>query len=148
MAATAFEFFNHFKGELGKANVDLSGTNNKFNLVLLGSASTVESHINDWSTYSSVAGELSTDNGYTAGGKELTVNWSVKTTSSTWSWTFNTVVFTAGASSALVDVKYALVYAVTSSILVMYTRLTTAALTVSAGQELHIYPTTVAFELN
>ena len=148
MAATAFEFFNNFKKQLGLGNIDLSGTSTSFKMILLGSASTVESHANDWNNYASVNGELATDNGYTAGGKALTVNWSVKTTTSTYSWTFNTVVFTAAAASAMTDVKYALIMTATSSILVCYSKLTTAAVTVTAGQEYHIYPTTVAFELN
>ena len=148
MAATAWEFFNNFKSQLGSGAIDLTGTNTSYKMILLGSASTVESHVNDWNTYSSVNGELATDNGYTQGGKALTVNWSVKTTTSTFSWTFNTVAFTAGASSALVNIKYALIMTATSSILVMYSKLSTAAIDLAAGQVINIYPNPVAFELN
>lgn len=148
MASTAWEIFNNFKSQLAQGNIDLSGTGTTFKMILLGSASTVESNIDNWNTYTSVSGELATDNGYTQGGKALTVNFSVKTTTSTFSWTFNTVAFTAGASSALTDVKYVLIMTATSSILVMYSKLTTAAVTVAAGQEIRIAPATVAFELN
>lgn len=148
MAATAWEIFNHFKRLLGTGQVDLSGSNTTFKMILLGSASTVESHINDWSTYGSVVGELATGNGYTQGGKALTVNFSVKTTTSAFSFLFNTVTFTAGASSALPDVKYAMVIMATASIPVMYTRLTTAAMTLAAAQELNIYPNPIAFDLS
>lgn len=148
MAATAWEFFNAFKSALGRGLVDLSGSTTTFRMILLGSASPVESRINTWSSYSSVTGELPTDNGYTAGGKTITVNWSVKTTTSTFSFSFATVTFTAGASSSLPDIKYALIMTQTSSLLVMYTRLTTAAVTLSPAQEYNIYPNPVAFELN
>lgn len=148
MAATAFEFFNNFKKQLGSGAIDLTGTNTTFRMILLGSSSTVESHINDWNTYSSVNGELASANGYTQGGKNLTVNFSVKTTTSVLSFVFNTVVFTAAAGSALTNIKYALIMTATSSLLVMYSRLTTAAIDLAAAQELHIYPNPVAFELN
>ncbi len=148
MAATAFEFFNHFKHLLGTGQIDLSGNTTSFKMILLGSASTIESHVNDWSTYGSVAGELSTDNGYTQGGKALTVNFSVSSTTSLFSFLFNTVTFTAGASSAMPDIKYVAIITATTSMLVCYSRLTSAALTLSAAQELNIYPNPVAFTLN
>jgi len=146
MAATAFEFYNKFKDELGKGNVDLSGSTTTFSMVLANSASNAGDAT--LASYASLTNELATDNGYTAGGKALTVNWSVKTTTSTFSYTFATVVFTAAAASAMANVKFAVVRTNTSSILVMYSQLSTAELTVPAGNELHIYPNTVAFELN
>jgi len=148
MAATAWEFFNSFKEHLGKGDVDLTGTNTTFKMILLGSASTVESHVADWSIYTSVNGELASANGYTQGGKALTVNWSVKTTTSAYSWTFNTVTFTAAAASALTNIKYVLIMTQTASILVCYSKLTTAAIDLSAGQELNIYPNPIAFDLS
>jgi len=146
MAATAWEFYNNFKNQLGQGAIDLTGTGTTFNMVLCGSTTNAgDATLN---SYTSLTGELATDNGYTSGGKALTVNWSVKTTTSTYSWTFNTVAFTAGAASAMTNVKYAVIMTITSSVLVCFSQLTTAALTVPAGKELIIEPNPVAFELN
>lgn len=146
MAATAWEFYNHFKDQLGGGLVDLNGVTTTFNMVLCGS--TTNANDATLTSYTSLTGELATDNGYTVGGKALTVNWSVKTTTSTFSWTFNTVAFTAAAASAMINVKYAVIMTNTSSILVCFSQLTTAALTVPAGKELIVEPNPVAFELN
>lgn len=146
MAASAWEFYNAFKEKLGSGSVDLTGTNTSFSMVLCGS--TTNANDATLSTYSSLTGELATDNGYTVGGKAMTVNWSVKTTTSTMSWTFNTVAFTAAAASAMTNVRYAVIITNTASIMVCWSELTTAALTVPAGKELIIEPNPVAFELN
>jgi hypothetical protein len=146
MAATAWEFYNNFKDQLGGGTVDLNGVTSSFNMILCGSTTNAaDATLN---SYASLTGELATDNGYTQAGKLLTVNWSVKTTTSTYSWTFNTVAFTAAATSAMTNVKYAVIMTVTSSILVCFSQLTTSALTVPAAKELIIEPNPVAFELN
>lgn len=145
MAATAWEFYNNFKSALGSGSIDLSGTNTSFTMRLYSSASNA-------ATASLVSGgqvtnELTAgDNGYTI--RPLTVNWSVKTTTSTYSWTFNTVVWTAPAGSALTNVKFAVIMTQTASILVCWSQLSTAEITVPAGTELHISPNPVCFELN
>ena len=146
MAATAFEFYNHFKSQLGGGLVDLNGVNTTFNMILCGS--TTNAADATLTSYGSLTGELATDNGYTVGGKALTVNFSVKTTTSTYSFTFNTVAFTAAAASAMTNVGYAVIMTNTSSILVCWSKLSTAALTVPAAKELIIEPNPVAFELN
>ena len=146
MAASAWEFYNSFKSKLGTGLVDLSGTGTSFQMALCGS--TTNAADATLSSYGSITGELAADNGYTVGGKAMVVNWSVKTTTSTFSWTFNTVAFTAAAASAMDNVKYAVIYTLTASILVCWSQLTTAALTVPAGKELIIEPNPVAFELN
>lgn len=145
MAATAFEFFHQFKYKLGTGAIDLSGVGDSFSLVLCSSASNVAATL---STYGSLTGELATDNGYTAGGRALTVNFSAKATASVFSFTFNTVVWTAPAGSALTNVKFAVIRTNTSSLLVCWSQLSTAEITVPAGNEFHVYPNTVAFELH
>ena len=146
MAASAWEFYNNFKNQLGGGAVDLNGVGDTFNMILCGS--TTNANDATLNSYSSLTGELAADNGYTTGGKAMTVNWSVKATTSTYSWTFNTVAFTAAAASAMTNVRYAVIMTNTSSILVCWSELTTAALTVPAGKELIIEPNPVAFELN
>lgn len=146
MAASAWEFYNTFKNQLGGGLVDLNGVNTTFNMILCGS--TTNAADATLGSYGSVTGELATNNGYTAGGKAMVVNFSVKTTTSTYSFTFNTVAFTAAAGSAMINVKYAVIMTNTSSILVCWSELTTAALTVPAAKELIIEPNPVCFELN
>jgi len=144
--ASAWEFYNSFKSKLGTGLVDLSGTNTTFKMALFGSAANVADAT--LSAFASCTGEQALNSNYAAGGKALTVNWSVKTTTSTFSWTFLTVSFTAAAGSAMNDCKYAVIYTQTASILVCWSQLSTAAIDVTAGKELIIAPATVAFELN
>lgn len=149
MAVTAWSFYRHFIRQVLTGNIDMSGTGTTFRMVLCNSASNAESTAL-LSSYGSLTGELATDNGYTAEGKALAgVNLSIKTTTSIFSWLFNTVVFTAAAGSAMTGVKYVVIRTATSSILVAYSRLSTAEITVPAGNELHIGPeaASVHFEM-
>ena len=84
---------------------------------------------------------------YPAEGKALTVNWSVKTTTSTYSWTWNTVFFTA-SGTAINNVKFAVIATQTASILVCWSQLTTAEFNVALDNTLVIEPNPVCFELN
>lgn len=147
MAATAWQFYNNFKKALGNGSIDLTGTNTSFIMRLYSSASNA-------ATASLVSGgevtnELPADNNYSQ--KALVnPNWSVKTTTSTFSWSFDTVVFTAGAASAMTNIKYAVILTQTASILVCWSQLSTAEITVPAGLEYHIYSSSakICFELN
>jgi hypothetical protein len=145
MAATAWEFYNSFKNSLGSGAIDLSGTGTSFSMRLYSSASNAATA--SLVTGGQLTNELTAgDNGYTI--RPMTVNWSVKTTTSTYTWTFNTVVWTAPAGSALNNVKFAVIMTQTASILVCWSQLSTAEITVPAGTELHIAPNPVCFELS
>ena len=144
MAASAWEFYNSFKSHLGLGNIDLSGTGTTFKMRLFKSASNAAT-----ATLVS-AGQLTNEidsSAYPAKGNALTVNWSVKTTTSTYSWIAATVVFTA-SGTAINNIKYAVIATQTASILVCWSQLTTAEFNVTAGNELIIEPNPVTFELN
>lgn len=145
MAASAWTFYNNFKRQLGSAGIDLTGTGTSFKMALFGSAANVADAT--LSAFASCTGEQAANSNYTAGGNAMVVNWSVKTTTSTFSWTFNTVAFTAAVASAMNDVKFAVIYTQTASILVCWSQLSTAAIDVVAGKELIVEPNPVAFEL-
>jgi len=144
MAASAWEFYNSFKNHLGKGNIDLTGTNTSFKMRLFKSTSNA-------ATATLVSGGQLTNevnsSSYPAEGKALTVNWSVKTTTSTYSFNFVTVVFTA-SSTALNDIKYVVIMTQTASILVCWSQLSTAGFNVASGNELILEPNPVAFELS
>ena len=144
MAATAWEFYNNFKSALGSGSIDLSGTNTSFKLRLYQSSSNA-------ATATLVSGGQVTNevasSSYPAEGQALTVNWSVKTTTSTYSWTMLTVIFTA-SGTALNNIKYAVIMTQTASILVCWSQLTTAEFNVTTGNTLTIEPNPVIFELN
>lgn len=144
MAATAFEFYNSFKSALARGLVDLSGTNTSFKLRLFTSASNAATAT--LVTAGQLTGEVASSS-YPAKGKALTVNFSVKTTTSTYSFNFATVVFTA-SGTAINNVKYAVIATQTASILVCWSQLTTAEYNVALNGTLVIYPSSVAFELN
>lgn len=141
--AAAWEYYNSFKSSLGSGAIDLTGTGTAFQMKLYTSASNA-------ATATLVSGGQVTNEVATGGyvGKAMVVNWSVKTTTSTYSWTFNTVVYTAAATSAITNIKYAVIMTQTASILVMWSQLSTVEITVPATTEYNLYPSTVAFELN
>lgn len=143
MAASAWEFYNSFKDHLGKGNIDLSGTNTSFKMRLFKSTSNAAT-----ATLVS-AGQLTNEvnsSAYPAKGKAMTVNWSVKSTTSTYSFTFTDITFTA-SGTAINNVKYAVIATQTASILVCWSQLTTVEFNVALGNELVIQPNPVAFEL-
>lgn len=144
MAASAWEFYNSFKDQLGQGNIDLTGTGTTFRMRLCKSTS------NAATATLVTAGQLTNEvdsSAYPAEGKALTVNWSVKTTTSTYSWTMLTVVFTA-SGTAINNVKYAVIATQTASILVCWSQLTTAEFNIALGNELVLEPNPVVFELN
>lgn len=145
MAASAWEFYNSFKDHLGKGNIDLTGTTTTFRMRLCKSTSNAAT-----ATLVS-AGQLTNEvdsSAYPAKGVvPSSVNWSVKTTTSTYSWLVATVVFTA-SGTAINNVKYAVIATQTASILVCWSQLTTAEFNVTLGNELIIEPNPVTFELN
>lgn len=141
--ASAWEFYNNFKGGLGRAEFDLSGTNTSYVMKLYTSASNAATAT--LISAGQVTNEVATG-GYVE--KAMTVNWSAKTTASTWTWLFNTVVFTAAAGSAIANVKYAVIATQTASILVCWSQLSTVEITVPATTEYHIYPNGSIFELS
>lgn len=142
MAASAWEFYNSFKQKLGLGQIDLSGSTTSFVIRLYTSASNAATAT--LVTGGQLTGEVASS-GYA--GKALTVNWSVKSTTSTYSWTFTDVTFTA-SGTAYVNIKYAVIMTQTASILVCWSQLTSAEFTLAAGNELVIQPNPVAFELN
>jgi hypothetical protein len=144
MAASAWEFYNSFKDKLGQGLVDLTGTNTTFRMRLYKSTSNAAT-----ATLVS-AGQVTNEvdsSAYPAEGKALTVNWSVKTTTSTYSWTYTTVFFTA-SGTAINNVKYAVIATQTASILVCWSELSTTEFNVALDNTLVIEPNPVAFELN
>ena len=144
MAASAWVFYNSFKDKLGQGLIDLTGTGTAFKMRLCKSTS------NAATATLVTAGQLTNEvdsSAYPAKGNSLTVNWSVKTTTSVYSWTFNTVIFTA-SGTAINNVKYAVIATQTASILVCYSQLTTAEFNVALGNELVIEPNPVCFELS
>jgi hypothetical protein len=144
MPATAWEFYNSFKNQLGQGAIDLSGTNTTFRMRLYTSASNAAT-----ATLVS-AGQVTNEvnsSAYPAEGQALTVNWSVRTTTSTYAWTFTTVIFTA-SGTAINNVRYAVIATQTASLLVCWSELSTAEYNVAAGNELVIEPNPVAFTLN
>jgi len=144
MAASAWEFYNSFKDKLGRGEIDLTGTNTTFKMRLFQSASNAATAT--LVTAGQLTNEVATSS-YPAKGNALTVNWSVKTTTSTYSWIAQTVTFTA-SGTAINNIKYAVIATQTASILVCWSQLTTAEFNVAAGNELIIEPNPVTFELN
>jgi len=144
MAASAWEFYNNFKYALGNGQIDLTGTGTSFKMRLFKSSS------NAATATLVTAGQLTNEvdsSAYPTKGNALTVNWSVKSTTSTYSWTFTTVVFTA-SGTAINNVKYAVIATQTASILICWSQLTTAEFNIALGNELVLEPNPVAFELN
>lgn len=144
MAASAWEFYNSFKDKLGRGQIDLTGTGTSFKMRLFKSTS------NAATATLVTAGELTNEvnsSAYPAKGKPMTVNWSVKTTTSTFSWTYATVFFTA-SGTAINDVKFAVIVTQTASILVCWSQLSTAGFNVALDNTLVIEPNPVCFELN
>ncbi len=144
MPATAWEFYNSFKDKLGRGQIDLTGTNTAFRMRLYTSASNAATAT--LVSAGEVTGEVNSS-AYPAKGNPLTVNWSAKSTASTYSWTFLTVIFTA-SGTAINAVKYAVIATQTASILVCWSQLSTAEFNVAVGNELVIEPNPVAFELS
>lgn len=142
MVASAWEFYNNFKSALGRGLIDLTGTGTSFVLRLYTSASNAATAT--LVTGGQLTGEVASS-GYV--GRSLTVNWSVKSTTSTYSWTFTDVTFTA-SGTAYVNIRYAVIMTQTASILVCWSQLTSAEFTLAAGNELVIQPNPVVFELN
>lgn len=142
--ASAWEFYNSFKDKLGRGQIDLTGTGTTFKMRLFKSTS------NAATATLVTAGQLTNEvdsSAYPAKGNALTVNWSVKSTTSTYSWTFSNVTFTA-SGTAINNVKYAVIVTQTASILVCWSELSTVEFNVAAGNELVIQPNPVCFELN
>ncbi len=142
MAATAWEPFRKFKDALGRGLVDLSGTGTTFEMVLMKSAALLSATA--FSLISSVTNTVNTG-GHTF--RALTVNWSVRSTTSVIAWTWNTVIWTVASGSAMTSVKYAVIYSKTASILICWSRLSTAEFQVAAGNLYVIEPNPVCFEL-
>jgi hypothetical protein len=143
VAASAFEFYNNFKHQLMLGNVPLDGTGVVFNMHLFTSASNAATAA--LSGLSSVTNEVATG-GYAL--RALTVNLSVRATTSTFSWLFATVIWTVAAASAMANVRYAVIVQQTASILICWTELSTAEFSVAAGNLYVIEPNPVAFTLN
>jgi len=144
MAATAWEFYNNFKKVISSGQVDLTGATTNFKMRLFSSASNAATAT--LLTAGQLTGEVNSS-AYPTKGQAITVNYSVKTTTSTYSWTFTTVVFTA-SGTAINQVKYAVIATQTASILVCWSQLSTAEFNVALNGTLTIYPNTTVFELN
>lgn len=142
--ASAWEFYNSFKDQLGRGAIDLTGTGTTFRMRLYKSTSNAATAT--LVTAGQVTNEVNSS-AYPAEGKALTVNWSVKTTTSTYSWTFLTVIYTA-SGTAINNVKYAVIATQTASILVCWSELSTTEFNIALGNELVIEPNPVCFELN
>ena len=103
MAADAWKVYNKFKEYMADGTIDLDG--DTFKIILLDSGHTID--LTD-DTYSDVsADELSTANGYTAGGETLTsVTWS----ESSGTITFDCADVTWTASGGAITARYAVIY--------------------------------------
>ncbi len=143
MAASAWDFFNGFKRELGLGNVPLDGTGVVYRMVLLKSSAQLSAAAA--SAIGSLTGTVNTS-GFSSRAL-ANVNWSVKTTTSTFSWTWDTVIWTA-QPTAINSISYAVIYMQTASTLVCWSRLSTAAFNVAKGNLYVIEPNPNAFELN
>ena len=141
MPATAFEFFNGFKRELGLGNVPLDGTGVQFRIALFGSAAALTAN-----TLSSIGSVADTVAGVTF--RNLTVNFSVRATTSTFSWDFATVIWTLDGGASITGARYAVVYMQTASTLICWTELSTAAFNVADGNNYVIETNPIAFTLN
>ena len=141
MAPSAFEFFNGFKRELGLGNVPLDGTGVTFRIALFQSAAGLSA--TGFSSIGSVTGTVAGVNS-----KVLTVNWSVRTTTSTFAWSFATVIWTLDGGASITGARYAVVYMQTASTLICWSALSTAEFNVADGNNYVIECNPVAFTLN
>jgi len=144
MPASAWEFYNNFKFQIGAGTVDLTGGTANFQMRLFTSASNASDVA--LSTITSVTNEVATG-GYAV--RTLAgVNWSVRATTSTYAWTWNTVIWTAATGSAIANIRYAVIHMQTASTLVCFSELSSAEFTVAAGNLYVIEPNPVCFTLN
>lgn len=105
------------------------------------------------STFASIPGEISARGGYTAGGKNIvpaTGRWTVGSSTKAMKFTMSTVglVFSAGASSQLSNIKYAVIRTSSGAgagKVVCFCTLSTAAFNVTSGNTLTIQPATNGF---
>jgi len=72
-AAGPWVIYNEFKENLGKKLIDLSA--DSFKAILVASTSNAMSATLATATYATVTNELTTANGYTAGGASVTSSW-------------------------------------------------------------------------
>ncbi len=142
MAATEWFAFRGFKDALGRGNIDLSGTNTSFRMVLMKSAALLSA--TSGTIISSITNTVNTG---AHNFRALTVNFSAATTTSVLTWTWNTVIWTVASDSAMTSVKYAVIYAQTASTLICWSRLSTAEFQVAAGNTYVIEPNPVCFEM-
>ena len=102
------------------------------------------------STYASVTGEISQRGGYTTGGKNLvpaTGKWTVGASTKAIKFSMSTIglVFSAGASSQLSNIKYACIRTSSGAgagKVVCFCTLSTAAFNVTSGNTMTIAPAT------
>jgi hypothetical protein len=141
MAAGAWTIYNEFKLTLGKKAMDL--INDAFKVSLLTSSSNAGSASLTTAQYATLTNELTTANGYTAGGTSVTPSW----TASSGTMTFDTTDASWTASGGSIVARFAVLYDNTSTNkdLVAYCLLdsTPADVTTSTGNSLTIQITNV-----
>ena len=143
MAASAWVFYNEGKKNIGNATIDLD--TDQFYLALFQSASDVTTVTQ--SALAELSGQVLNANGYTTGGKSLTVTWTAGASASEFRFDATAVIWSASGGN-IANVRYAVVYA-SGGNLVCYAALSTAQFTVTDGNTLTVTPSANGiFELN
>ena len=137
MAVAAF--YNHFRRNLGRGAINLSGGN--FRMTLHTSASNAATAT--LSTYGSVTGQVAAGNGYLTSGQALTKTWTSGASAGQWRSDYSPVQWVA-SGCAIPNVKYAVIWTSGASALakklVRYTQLSTSQFNLAANSKLTLLP--------
>lgn len=142
MAAGAWTFVKHFKKQMGLGKIVLSG--GAWRMALFTSAALLSAAYTH-STYNSVAGQVTSGNGYTVGGgtKGLLANtWLSGASAGQWRFNYTAArVWTAGAGG-IPNVKFALIYTSGANSaakkICCFSQLSTAPFSISNGNTLTV----------
>jgi len=144
MAASAWEFYNSFKEDMGDGTIDLDTQN--FWVSLHTSAANVDD--NTLSSFGSCDNEIADGNGYSTSGKVLSaVTWAAGASAGETRFDATARIWTASGGS-IANIKYA-VLRNSAGNLVARSQLSTAQFSVTTGNTLTITPSANGiFELN
>lgn len=144
MSVANFKFYNTAKKYLGNRTIDLSGSNNNFDLHLVKSTSNFGTAT--LSTYGSLTNEVASAGGYTLAGKQLAgVSWGVGASAAQEKFTYTAMSLSASANITSV-LGYVIVARTGASAkasankLLGYASLTSAVFQVSSGNKLTLSP--------
>ena len=144
MAVTAWAFYNTGKEYIGDNTTDLD--TDIFYLSLHTSASNAGTAT--LITYASVDNEVTSANGYTTGGKQLSaITWNADASASEMRWDTTARIWSASGGN-IANVKYAVLRSSAGNLLAVST-LSTAQFTVTSGNAMTLTPSANGiFELN